>query len=260
MKRLLRLAVLIPVMAAMLLAAGCRNYPAVEDGPDRAVIVDQLHVLEPNPAFIAAATAILEARGFAVDLRQGENVTVDFYRSLPERGYKLLILRVHSGVLLSTEGEEVTPLETTYLFTGETYSTTKYVSEQLSDKVSNAMMTEDYPLVFAVNSELIMDSRADFDDAVVMAMGCESYGYDDMAITFVAKGASAYIGWNTVVTLDHVDEATINLLGNLCAENLTLEQAVERTMTELGQDPYFGTYLKHYPPQSGGLTLGELTR
>jgi len=41
-------------------------------------------------------------------------------RELPQQGYKLIIFRVHSGLLLSMGGDEVATLEITYLFTGET--------------------------------------------------------------------------------------------------------------------------------------------
>ena len=34
-----------------------------------------------------------------MDYYPGEQVTVDFYRTLPLRGYDVLILRVHSGIV-----------------------------------------------------------------------------------------------------------------------------------------------------------------
>ena len=187
-------------------------------------------------------------------------MTVDFYRVLPKLGYKLIVLRVHSGILLSLEESKIEPLEKTYLFSGETYTTTKYVAEQLTDKVSNAMMFEDYPLVFAVNSEFIKDSKGNFDNTVIMAMGCESLYLDDMAAAFIEKGASVYIGWSTLVSLEYVDKATLDLLGNLCTENIMVAEGVAKTMAELGHDPYFHAYLKHYPPESGNKNLRELIK
>jgi len=232
---------------------------AAENGqPPRAAIVDQLYLLEPNPAFVSGASATLASGGFAVDVWQGDNITVDLYRELPRYGYRLIILRVHSGILLSLEGDEVKPLPATYLFTGETYTTTKYVAEQLSDKVSNAMMSDKYPLVFAVNSEFVRDDLKDvFNRAVIIAMGCESYYEDDMAAAFLERGASAYIGWDTLVSLEHTDNATLNLLARLCTDNLTLGRAVEETMAAVGRDPHFGTCLK-YSAGSGDKTLKEL--
>jgi len=261
MKRYLFIVSVIIVLTTLILTA-CSNHPAENHSAEtKAAIVDQLYLLESNPAFIEKATQILESHGFTVDLWQGKEITVDFYRELPERGYKLIVFRVHSGLLLSMEGSKVVPLETTYLFTGETYTTTKYVSEQLTDKVSNALMSENYPLIFAVNSDFIRENtKGSFDNTVIIAMGCETHYFDDLATAFIEKGASVYTGWSTVVSLEYVDTATLNLLDNLCTENLTVEQGVAETMAELGHDPYFRAYLKYYPAESGGKTITELIK
>ncbi len=260
MKRYLTILAVVLVLAAIALPSGCQGPARDDNGVDRAAIVDQLYILESNPVFIAEVTQILESYGFTVDLWQGEEITVDFYRELPKRGYKLIVFRVHSGLLLVLEGEEVKPLERTYLFTAENYTTTRYISEQLTDKVSNALMTENHPLIFAVNSKFIQDAKGEFNNTVIIAMGCESYYYDDMPAAFIEKGASAYIGWSTVVSLEYIDIAVLNLLDNLCTGNMTLAQGMARTMDELGHDPYFGAYLKNYPAESGSKTIRELIR
>ena len=173
-------------------------------------------------------------------------------------GYKFVLLRVHSGLLVSLEnGKEVT-LDTTYLFTAENYTTTRYVAEQLTDKVSNALMEEDAPLVFAVNSEFIKSAEGQFDRTVVLAVGCESYEYDDLPKAFIAKGASAYVGWSNVVTLDHVDGVTLDLLQNLFSANMTMSQGIAATTDKMGKDPYFNSYLRYYPEASGNMTIREL--
>ena len=261
MKHYLTILAVILVIVALILTSCGSTQDKTDNSQDRAAIVDQLYLLEPNPIFIAEATAILESYGFMVDVWQGEEVTVDFYRELPQHGYKLIIFRVHSGLLLTLEESEVKPLETTYLFTGETYKTTRYVSEQLTDKVSNALMAEDFPLVFAVNSEFIRkNSKGNFDNTVIMAIGCETLYFNDMAAAFIEKGASAYIGWSTVVSLEHTDKVILDLLGNLYTENLTVEQGTAMTMDELGRDPYFDAFLKHYPAEIGNQTIEELIR
>jgi hypothetical protein len=239
-----------------------RPTSAVSSNPQpKAAIVDQLDVLEHNPEFISKATAILESAGYQVDLWQGKAVTVDFYRHLAEQGYKLIIMRVHSGILLSMNGSTPTPTDRTYLFTGETYSTSKYVSEQLTDKVSNAMMTDKYPLVFAVNSQFIEDDfKGNFHGAAIISMGCESYYQDDMASAFLKKGASVYVGWSTVVSLDYVETATINLMDNLIKDNQSVEQGTAGTMAEVGTDPYFKASLKYFPAGSGNQTISNLIK
>lgn len=246
------------VLAGVVLPISCHTSDQGDNAQNRAAIVDQLYIREPNPEFITEATRILESCGFTVDLWQGAAITVDFYRKLPSMGYKFILLRVHSGLLVTLEGETVKELDTTYLFTAENYTTTRYIADQLTDKVSNALMAENFPLVFAVNSEFLKSTKGKFDRTVVLAMGCESYHYDDMTEAFVEKGASVYIGWSSVVSLEYVDSVTLDLLGNLCTANMTVAAGVSRSMADLGNDPYFDSYLKYYPPESGGRTIKEL--
>jgi len=250
------IALFVLAMAVLPLSCGS-DTPVVSDG-NRAAIIDQLYLREPNPAFITQATQILESYGFSVDLWQGAQITVDSYRKLPSMGYRFILLRVHSGLLVSVENGKETELDNTYLFTAENYTTNRYVTDQLTNKVSNAMMEDNSPLVFAVNSDFIKSVKGKFDRTVVLAMGCESYKYDDLPKAFVDKGASLFIGWSNVVTLDYVDNVTLDLLNNLCSENMTLAQGISRTTNDMGKDPYFDSNLKYYPAESGNLTVSEL--
>ena len=75
---------------------------------------------------------------------------------------------------------------------------------------------------------------------------------------FILKGASAYLGWDSSFGLDYVDQATANLITNLCDKGMTIEQAVDRTMDEVGPDPDYGAYLEYYPIESGNKTITEL--
>ena len=199
----------VALVAVPLMVTSCGDHPAENhDARPKAAIVDQLYLLEADQPFIDEATAMLESYGFAVDVWHGEDITVDFYREMPEHGYKLIIFRVHSGLLMALLTSGVVPSKKTYLFTGEEYSVAKYTSEQLTERVANAMMTTEYPLVFAVNSEFITEKmEGNFDDTVVIMMGCESYYLDDMAEAFIRKGASVYMGWSDVVSLEYVDTA-----------------------------------------------------
>jgi hypothetical protein len=258
MKRYLAIIAVIPALVAVAISSGCQAPLRDNDLQKRAAIVDQLYIRESNPEFIDRVMQLLESDGFTVDLWQGEEITVDFYRQLPKLGYELIVLRVHSGILLALEESKVEPLENSYIFTGEVYSTTKYVSEQLTDKVANAMMAENFPLVFAVNSEFIKESKGKFDDTVIIAMGCESYYHDDMANAFIEKGASVYVGWSTIVSLEYVDDVTLDLLTNLCTDNMTVAQAITETMADMGYDPYFDAYLKYCPEDSGSKRIAEL--
>jgi len=245
-------------LIGLVLFIGCFEEPTVEAGV-KAAIVDQLYILEPNQDFIDQAKTYLEASGFDVDIYQGKQVSVSFYRQLPKHRYKLIIFRAHSGLMQRQEDSQAVVKEETYLFTGETYKTTKYVREQLTDQILPAKMVEDEPSVFAINSRFLLASMSGrFEDTAIIMMGCGTTYLSDMAGAFVIKGASSYIGWDSGVALGYVDEATVVLLQNLFVEELTVAEAVAGTMAQEGADPSTGAKLRYYPKESGDQTIKEL--
>ena len=253
----------IVIVLSLLLPLSCTQstsppdtVPKPPDSLPRATIIDQLYNLQPNEAFIQQITQELESFGFEVHLYQGDEVTVDLYRNLPSLGYKLIIFRAHSG-LLSGEGEVVFR---TCLFTNEPYSQTRHVAEQLSDRLTKARINERHPWVFAIADEFVTHSmEGQFDNTLIIAMGCSCLYLNDLAQAFVARGASAYLAWDATVDLGYVDKTTTSLMQNLCSEGLTLEEAVAHTMGTEGPDPQFGAVLKYFPPEAGSKTLKELT-
>jgi len=231
------------------------NSPKPPSDLPKAAIIDQLCVLQPNQALLDQLTQELEDYGFEVDIYQGDEITVDFYRSLPEPGYKLIIFRAHSG-LLGSEGEVI---ERTCLFTNELYSQTKHVTEQLSDQLARARINEHHPWVFGIGDEFITESmEGKFNNTVIIMMGCSCLYLEDLAQAFIDKGASAYLGWDASVGLGYVDEATTYLMEQLCQEKTTVKKAVSNTMATIGRDPQYGARLKYLPSQSGDKTLEEL--
>lgn len=253
------------VMAGMALAGllSCRTVTpeAGSDLQPRAAIIDQLYLLSPNQAFIDKATGLLESYGFSVDVWQGEQVTVDFYREMAGYGYRLIILRAHGGIMLRVNQQGGAAVqEETFLFTGEIYQEGKHPTEQLSDRVQKALMTPDYPLVFAVNPSFIRkELGGSFNDTVVINMGCSSGYIDDLARAFVEKGVSAYLGWSATVTLKYVDEATLILLNKLVADE-KMSEAVGQTMTIADRDPYYQSRLVLYPESVANKNLAELLK
>jgi len=89
-------------------------------------------------------------------------------------------------------------------------------------------------------------------------MGCSCLYLDDLAQAFIQKGASTYMGWHASVGLDYVDEATPILVANLFSKGMTIKEAVDKTMADLGPDPYYHAYLNYYPRESGNKTVKEL--
>ena len=260
----------LPWFAWLLIALGIagvvvfvRVYPMGQPPPNKggglkAVIVDQLSSVRENETFIAEITEELEGYGFEVDVCQGGNVTVDFYRDLTTHGYKLIIFRAHSGLLAEDEVAQ----DRTVLFTNEDYHRLKYYAEQLDDRLVMARVGEGYPMVFGIPPKFIRESmNGIFDDAVVIMMGCSGLFVRDLAEAFVDRGVSVYIGWNGSVELYYIDEATPYLVQQLCSGNLTIKEAVDGTMDIIGPDPEHKAGLEYYPTypsDSGDRTLQEL--
>jgi len=225
-------------------------------GKPRAAIVDQLYSLQENEGFIAGVTAELEDYGLEVDLHQGDDITVDFYRGLAGYGYKLIIFRAHSGLVI----EDGQVLPKTLLFTNEEYSAGRYSYEQIDDRLGKGSAGEGYPMMFGITAKFVTSRSmpGTFDDTVIIMMGCSGIYYTDMAEAFVAKGASVYLGWHGSVNLHYVDTATPYLMRQLCSHNATIEEAVDSTMEVIGPDPTYLAELRYYPAEKGDKTLEEL--
>ena len=215
-------------------------------GPPTAAIVDQLSVTFPNPAFAEETRATLEEAGYAVDYYANEDVTVDFYRRLPFHNYDLIIFRSHADRLqaTSTSGEQV---DEVILFTSEPYSTERYQNEQAANDLVIARYTRDGEPYFGVAAGFIRGSAAEYDGATIIMMGCEGLLSDRTAAAFVDRGAEVYISWDESVTATHTDAATERLLEHLVVEGLPPDDAVARTMSDVGPDPIYGSRLLAYP-------------
>ena len=253
-------AALIGVIFAILLINSILNQPSTSQPvgsnfQPEAAIVGQLSLTFPNQTFIQTVTAILEQAGYSVDYYPGENVTVEFYRNLPEHGYKIVILREHSAL-----GSNLArPLA---LFTSEPYSTAKYVYEQLADqfvKVVYDANDSNSPAYFGVWPEFITNSmKGRFQKSVIFLMGCNGLTYNDTAKAFVDRGAEACIGWFGPVQASHTDEATANLLQHLLVEKRELKESVQETFQEVGPDPAYDSLLIYYPADAGQQTIENI--
>ncbi|MGB6874376.1 MAG: hypothetical protein WBE46_09690 [Dehalococcoidia bacterium] len=247
-----------------------RIYPMGQPSPDnlgklKAAIVDQLSTFQENEQFIANVTRELEDYGFEVDLYQGDEITVEFYRELPTHGYKLIIFRAHSGIL-AQDGEVILR---TVLFTNEEYSESDYYLEQIYDQLVMGRAGEGCPMMFGITPEFVSaksvvgqatDMKGRFDDTVIIMMGCSGIYLTDLAQAFVDKGASVYLAWDRSVELYYVDEATLYLIGQLCSEKATIKEAVDSTMHVIGADPEYEAELQYYPSGTGDKTLEELVK
>jgi hypothetical protein len=227
--------------------------------PYKAAIIDHLSISAPNQTFVDMSTAILNASGFSVDYYKGENVTVDFFRSLPSRGYGLIVLRVHSAIFDLETGTK----QTLVLFTSERFSETAhkdlYDDQQLAQV---GFYGGDPDTYFGIAPKFVRNSmKGRFQNTIIIMMGCDGMGDPEMemAEAFINKGAKVYIGWSESVEVNHTDVATIHLLKFLVAENRTIREAVEKTNNDVGPDHlHHDSVLDYYPKDRGDLNIPKI--
>jgi hypothetical protein len=204
----------------------------------------------PNATFVEECKAMLEGAGFAVDYYSGEQVTVEFYRTLPTHGYKVILLRVHSAYI-----HEYLSLA---MFTSEPYSKQRYVYDQLRNRVASGYI-EPYrkgdPRYLVITDKFVRFSmKGAFDDALIIMMGCT--GIKKCAATaFLQKGARVYVGWDGPVSAGQTDRATIRVLDHLLVQKQTIARAVEQTMAEVGYEPQCKSTLLFWPIEAENYTI-----
>jgi len=248
-----------------------------ETTPPQAAIVDQLSSLpgQSNPAFVDACKNILEEGGLTWTYHKGEEVTVNFYRNLPSYGTSLIILRVHSAIM-RTENETISLLG---LFTSERYSdeaARKYRGDVLNDRLVEAFFSEEERAkgisYFGIVPKFVNESmKGEFKDTIIIMMGCEGLGYintntgervtyTDMAKAFIKKKAKVYIGWDGPISINHTDQATLQLLQSLILHKQTIKGALTETMGIVGKDPTYNSTLEYYPKtdEAGNYTIPNL--
>jgi hypothetical protein len=224
----------------------------------RAAIVDQLSFRNEtaNQTFVNASKKILENANFALDYYRGEEINVTFYKCLFTRGYSLIVFRVHSAII-----EELDSLS---LFTSEHYDPdnipSAYYEDIRKNRIVQAYFTEGDPINYFAISPGFVEEYGNFQNAVIIIMGCDGLKNNKMAEAFRREGAGVCIGWDGLVSTPHTDHATVCLLQNLAQGN-TVEAAVEKTMREIGPDETYllnqgySSKLKHYPSAAGNYTI-----
>jgi len=214
---------------------------------NKAAIIDHLSISQPNQIFVENATAILEEAGYEVHYFGGEEITVDFYRNLPTKGFSFIILRVHSTGESTVEEVE---LDWIVLFTSEPYSNLKYLyPEQTNGELVFVRFTqEDSPKYFGITPLFVRNRmNGDFNETAIIMMGCEGLKYYSMAQAFKQRGAKVYISWTGPVSAKHTDIATTHLLEHLLLERITVGEAITKIQNEVGPDPSFDSKIMFYP-------------
>ena len=218
----------------------------------KAAIVDQLSVFSDSD-FTDQAKKIMEQAGFRVDVYGPDKVKVDLYASISRSNYEIIVFRVHAGVNDQIASRPVG------LFTTEPYSQFKYQSEQLNDLVGSAQAFNRSEAVFAVTPKFLREkSLGNYNDAVIILMGCFGLHSADLPQAFIDRGASVVVGWNELVDIKHTDKATLTLLRFTILQKMSVDEAVTKTMSDVGADST-GSVLGYVPLEKGGFTFFQFS-
>jgi len=193
------------------------TYFMTDIGNWTAAIVDQLAIEgEPyiNIEFNTTITSLFGASGFGIKYYPGEEVDINFYKDLPSRSGKIIVVRAHSAVRSDTDFID--------LFTSESYDPQKeeeYSSYGTQISIANFLRTDSkYFAVGPTFVDLSMKGRFD-NDCVIILMGCNSLNETTLAEALIRRGAKVVIGWIGWVEIRDTDNSTKQLLQYLLDEN-----------------------------------------
>lgn len=231
-----------------------------DDGILKAVIIDQLHRDIPSKYFQDRATEYLVNAGYEVDLFTTEDIDVEFYKKLPSLGYDFIVIRSHA---LDGRTENDSPK----LYTGEKYTTDKYINEQLFGVIDGAYLnprtdihavidvsglqetnqivislrnssevidwgarvtTDDYFVIGAKAVEEMMVGQ--FPGSIIILGGCDTLSKPYLAEAFIEKGASEVIGWDGTIDNYNNDIVMLEILKQKLVNKMDLDKAVDLAM------------------------------
>ena len=196
----------------------------------RAVLIDELSGTIPDPSFINQTQVSLSKAGYTLDYVAPADVTVEYFASLPLKGYDLILIRAHTTAWPA-------------IITSEPYSSAHYQYEQLTDRVVAGGLDKVY---FAITPGFVShEMRGDFGGAIIVVMGCGGPSNLDLANSFLERGATAYIGWDGLVSASHTDAATEAIVG-MISQRDTARDAVNQASNSLGPDPIYNGQLTYY--------------
>lgn len=210
----------------------------------KAAIIDQLsssHLSPtsqyPNQTFIDLARSLLSQRFDTIDY-YSDNASVENYRQLPSRGYKVIIWRAHSALDLDSKYVAIS--------TSERELQASYDQYMQNGQLTLCNITGDSLLYYAITPKFIREvMRGRFDDTVIILMSCNGLNaeYDETAAALQARVLISWDGW--ISSADN-DNATAYLLKYMISENYSVSDAVSN-ISEC-QSPEFGRSKLHYSP------------
>ena len=228
-------------------------WPRPENVPANRGILIADSFYSSTPQFTDETLVFLNSKGLETNTVKDSNITVGFYKELPQHAYNLIILRVHAGVY------ESDPAKPTFLFTTEPFNTFDYILEPLQGHIKSGKTDPDNPdedPVFTIGPQfVVVNAGGNFDDSIIILSSCLGLYTNELAEAFIHKGAKAFISWDEKVSLSHTDDACMLLLKSLIEEEMTISDAVAKVMTDIGPDTAYDSILKYYPNEAGSLKL-----
>ncbi|MEM3641345.1 MAG: hypothetical protein QXH37_05450 [Candidatus Bathyarchaeia archaeon] len=222
--------------------------------PLEAAIIDQIGENLPSSPesarwFNETVTQILENAGFNVSYHKSESITVDFYKGLAKYGYGIIVLRAHAAM---RKGE--TEID---FFTSEKFREHSYVDERNNGLITVGSYSWTTDEFFTITPKFIESLEGSFPNSIIVAMGCHSLNQSctEMAQAFINKGAKAYIGWTSDVSMSHSDNSTVCFLRYLLEENMTVKDAIGK----ITRDPLYLGRLSYYPSEIGDYQFSNFT-
>ncbi len=229
------------VSIAGLIGTQFSNVPISFPNGSGVLIIDEIG--SSNGSTIPSALGgIIRSLGMQAEYVSG--ITIDQLASLTSLDYRLIIIRAHAG--RDSIGME------------QQYSYWDHSLEQLNDEVG-AIRLSSGAVAFAVTPKFVTtEMKGTFEHKpIIMIEGCATLEDTALAQAFIEKGAAAFVGWNTTVTLNYADTVTGMMLGKLIFQNETLGNSVLHTMREKGPDPSTGAVLSYYPPSASSILYGS---
>ena len=264
MKIRMKLKVIIPIILVIFCICLITIFVFFRGNPEgpRAIILDNLRLDGRSPSgkdipFVRETRELLEGIGVKVDYVGINDVNLGVYQNLAK--YNLVILRVHSGLLVGEEEKE----EVVCFFTSEPlrenldkYS--EWFSKRYLADATLELCDGTKKHFIGVKPDFIINClNGEFENSIIIAMGCNSLESYSMARAFVDnRKALVYIGWARGVTVNHTDSAILGLLKGFFENNETIKEAVNEASADLKT----GARLTYYPDdeKTGNLRPKEI--
>ena len=232
----------------LFLLRGTPMYSQVErTRPAKAALVDEVSQTNPDPYLLANVTNALTRVGYTVDDYGPNNVTVDLFKTLPSKGYGVIILRNHSATLF---GNVIA------LVTSEPFDPGKFVSEQQAGLVVEAKLATSNTSYFGITPTFVREEmQGTFPNTVIIVTGCAGLADSEMAQAFVTRGAEVYVSWDQIVLANQSDGGAILLIQSMTTGH-TVDNAVTSATLNAPSSSLYSSQLKYYPLDKGGVILG----